>query len=104
MDTLRYLYVRRLHPPCLDACTVTGLWAELGGVVGCRYLYTNDLTGLLPTELGTMDALIFLCVHCLHPPRLDACAVTGLWAEHGGGGLCAGGYPPTILRGRCPPS
>ena len=50
----------------------------------CRQLYFNSLTGPLPTELGTMDALTFLCVHHPHPPRLDMCAVTGLWDERGG--------------------
>jgi hypothetical protein len=71
--------------PLVPVCAVTGLWAECGGDVGCRWLHNNDLTGTLPTELGTMDALTSLCVRCPHPPRLDACAVTGLWAEHGGG-------------------
>ena len=56
---------------------------------GCRGLYTNDLTGPLPTELATLTALTRLCVRCPHPPRLDACAVTGLWAEYGGDvGVC----------------
>jgi hypothetical protein len=82
MDALTGLCVHRPHPPCLDACAVTGLWAEYGGGVGeCRYLYQNSFTGTLPTELGTMDALAILCVRRPHPPRLDACAVTGLWAE-----------------------
>jgi hypothetical protein len=70
--------------PCLDACAVTGLWAERDGVVGCRDLNGNDLTGTLPTELGTLTALGNLCVRRPHPPRLEACAVTGLWAERGG--------------------
>jgi hypothetical protein len=52
---------------------------------GCRGLEVNSLTGTLPTELGTMDALTSLCVRCPHPPCLDACTVTGLWAERGGG-------------------
>jgi hypothetical protein len=85
MDALTSLYVRHPHPPRPDACTVTGLWAEYGGGVGCRWLYQNSLTGPLPTELGTMDAMAYLCVRRPHPPCLDACAVTGLWAEHGGG-------------------
>jgi hypothetical protein len=46
-----------------------------------RSLHYNVLTGPLPTELGTLTALTYLCVHRPHPPRLDACAVTGLWAE-----------------------
>jgi hypothetical protein len=58
---------------------------------GCRDLNHNRFTGTLPTELGTMDALTYLCVHRPHPPRLDACAVTGLWAERRWGGV-AGGY------------
>jgi hypothetical protein len=44
----------------------------------CRRLSTNDLTGPLPTELGTMDALSYLYVRRPHPPRLGACTVTGL--------------------------
>jgi hypothetical protein len=51
----------------------------------CRGLFNNRLTGTLPTELGTMDTMYYLCVHRPHPPRLDVCAVTGLWAERGGG-------------------
>ena len=51
---------------------------------GCRSLSSNGFTGTLPTELGTMDALYSLCVRHPHPPRLDVCAVTGLWAERGG--------------------
>jgi hypothetical protein len=49
-------------------------------------LSSNSLTGPLPTELGTMDTLGYLCVRHPHPPRLDTCAVTGLWAEYGIGG------------------
>jgi hypothetical protein len=138
MDALRYLCVRCPHPPRLDVCAVTGLWAERGGDVrvqgstqqrsdghaahrarqpgragntvrappspiarrhgavtglwaerggdvGCRSLSSNDLMGTLPTELGTLTALADLCVRRPRPPRLDACAVTGLWAERGGG-------------------
>jgi hypothetical protein len=62
MDALRQLCVRHPHPSRLDACTVTGVWAECGGGSGCRWLYQNSLTGPLPTELGTMDALTYLCV------------------------------------------
>jgi hypothetical protein len=51
---------------------------------GSRSLHYNSLTGPLPTELGTLDALTYLCVRRPYPPRLDACTVTGLWAEHGG--------------------
>ena len=81
MDALTYLCVRHPHPPRLDVCVVTGLWAEYGVDVGmCRWLPNNSFTGPLPTELGTMDALRQLCVRRPHPPRLDACAVTGLWA------------------------
>jgi hypothetical protein len=104
MDALTWLYVRHPHPPRPDACTVTGLWAEYGGGVGCRWLYQNSLTGPLPTELGTMDAMAYLCVRRPHPPCLDACAVTGLWAERGGGVWCAGIYTTTISRGRFPQS
>jgi hypothetical protein len=83
------LCVRRPHPPRLDACTVIGLWAECGGGLGeCRYLHYNSFTGPLPTELGNLDALETLCVRRPHPPRLDACAVTGVWAERGGGLGC----------------
>jgi Fe-S-cluster-containing dehydrogenase component len=53
----------------------------------CRYLHYNSFTGPLPTELGTMDALRILCVRHPHPPCLDACAVTGLWAEYGDVGV-----------------
>jgi hypothetical protein len=63
MDALTTLCVLRPHPPRLDVCAVTGLWAERGGDVGvCRWLFYNSFTGTLPTELGTMDALINLCV------------------------------------------
>jgi hypothetical protein len=66
----------------------TGLWAECGGV-GCRDLRAQFLTGTLPTELGLLTALTWLCVRRPHPPCLDTCAVTGLWAERGGGaGFC----------------
>jgi hypothetical protein len=41
----------------------------------------------VPTELGMLTALSNLCVRCSHPPCLDACAVTGLWADRGIGGL-----------------
>jgi hypothetical protein len=41
--------------------------------------------GPLPTELGAMNALRNLYVRHPHPPRLDACAVTGWCAECGGG-------------------
>ena len=84
MDALTWLCVRCPHPQRLDACVVTGLWTECGGGVRCRYLYNNGLTGTLPSELGNMDALYDLCVRLPHPPRLDACAVTGLWTECGG--------------------
>jgi hypothetical protein len=53
--------------------------------VECRTLCRNDLTGPLPTELGTLTALTRLCVRRPHPPCMDTCAVTGLWAERGGG-------------------
>jgi hypothetical protein len=56
---------------------------------GCRYLDGNSLTGPLPTELGTMDALYYLCVHHPHPPRLDACAVigsVGCWSQSSNSG------------------
>ena len=56
----------------------------------CRRLDKCSFTGTLPTELGTMDALATLCVLHPHPPRLDACTVTGLWAECSGGGGSAG--------------
>jgi len=88
LDTLESLCVHRPHPPRPDACSVTGLWAERGGDVWCRTLSSNDLTGTLPTELGTLTALNRLCVHRPHPPRPDVCAVTGLWAERGGDVWC----------------
>ena len=56
---------------------------------GCRSL-GSGLTGTLPTELGTLTALTYLCVRNPHPPRLDACAVIRLWAERGGDVGCAG--------------
>jgi hypothetical protein len=63
--------------PRLDACT--GLSAAAAWAY--RYLGTNYLEGTLPTELGTLTAMRLLCVRRPHPPRLDACAVTGLRAE-----------------------
>jgi hypothetical protein len=50
----------------------------------CRSLFGISLGGQLPTELGTLTALTDLCVRRPHPPRLDVCTVTGLWAECGG--------------------
>jgi hypothetical protein len=84
-------------------------------VGGYRQLQVNRLTGTLPTELGNMDALKDLCVRHPHPPRLDARAVIGLWAECGGDVGCAGIYTTTVIlpvmfllvvvsRGRCPQS
>jgi hypothetical protein len=52
--------------------------------VRCRYLYANSLTGTVPTELGTLTALTYLCVLHSHPPRMYVCTVTGLRAERGG--------------------
>jgi hypothetical protein len=52
---------------------------------GSRHLQSIGLTGLLPTELGTLIALTRLCVRSPHPPCLDACAVAGLRAERDGG-------------------
>ena len=75
---LTAMCVHRPHPPRLDAYTVTELWAKRGGVCGRRYLLSNSLTGPLPTELGTLTALTYLCVSRPHPPCLDVCAVTRL--------------------------
>jgi hypothetical protein len=36
LTTLTLLCVRRPHPPCLDACAVTGLWTERGGDMGLQ--------------------------------------------------------------------
>jgi hypothetical protein len=33
----------------------------------CRVLSSNDFTGPLPTELGTMDAMYQLCVRLPSP-------------------------------------
>ena len=45
----------------------------------CRELYYYyGFTGTLPTELGTLTALTYLCVSRPHPPCLDVCAVTRL--------------------------
>jgi hypothetical protein len=89
MDTLGDLCVRCPHPPCLDACAITGLWLRVAW--GCRRLYNNGFMGTLPTELGTMDAYKssngfsgYLCVHHPHTPRPDVCDITGLWTERGG--------------------
>jgi hypothetical protein len=55
----------------------------------------NRLTGTVPTELGNLDVLEWLCVR--HPHRrMDACAVTGSWAERGLRGEGAGLYTPTV--------
>jgi hypothetical protein len=77
LTALTFLCVCRPHPSRLDACAFTGLWAECGGDVGCRYLFSNGLTGTLPTELGNLDALTWLCVRRPHPSRLDVCDFTG---------------------------
>jgi hypothetical protein len=103
MDALQDLCVRRPHPPRLGACSVTGLWAERGGE-GCRILSENGFTGLLPTELGTMDALIWLCVHRPHPLSLPGCGLRelrdrfrGRWQNadgvvQGDSSPCSGGH------------
>jgi hypothetical protein len=83
LDALQQLCVRLPHPPRLHACAVTGLSAAVA--LGCRFLSTNSITGTLPTELGKLTAVANLCVRRPHPPCLDTCAVTGLWAERGGG-------------------
>jgi hypothetical protein len=77
MDALTYLCVRRPHASIFvrrhhRAVGQVAVW-------GCRNLNDNRITGPLPTELGTMDALRRLCVHRPHPPRLDACALTRFW-------------------------
>ena len=74
LTALAYLCVPSPHPPRLHACTVTGLWAERGGGLGCRMLHANSFTGPLPTELGTMDALTDLCVRRPSPTRAWTCA------------------------------
>jgi hypothetical protein len=43
-------------------------------LVGCRSLNANGLTGPLPTELGTLDALTYLCVR---RPSREQTAVWG---------------------------
>jgi hypothetical protein len=68
MDALTWLYVCRPHPPHLDACAVTGLWAEWGGGVGCRSLSYNGFTGTMPTELGRLTSLRTLYASCRPPP------------------------------------
>jgi hypothetical protein len=81
LDVLEWLCVRNPHRR-MDACANTGVWAERGGGCACRHLAVNGLTGTLPTELGNLDVLGYLCVR--HPHRrMDACAVTGSWAERG---------------------
>jgi hypothetical protein len=89
LTRLTSLCVHRPHSLRLDACTVTGPGCGLSATAmwGCRSLGDNGFTGTLPTELGTMDALYDLCVRHPHSLRLDACAVTGLWAECGGVGV-----------------
>jgi hypothetical protein len=49
------------------------------GVAVCRGLSEISLTGTVPTELGTMDALTYLCVRRPRPRRLDACAIIRFW-------------------------
>jgi hypothetical protein len=100
MTAVGYLCVRRPHPSHLDACAVTGWWAERGGGVWCRGLYNNRLTGTVPTELGTMDALTMLCVRRPHSSRLDACAVTGLGLSVAGV-WDTGSFSKTVSWGRC---
>ena len=52
--------------------------SRAGGMGVCRDLEDNGFMGPLPSELGNLDVLNSLCVHRHRPPRLDACAVTGL--------------------------
>ena len=69
------------HPECADlpvrappSPTVSGhvrrhhCGLSVAAAWGCRGLDVNSLTGALPTELGTMDALLNLCVRNPHPP------------------------------------
>jgi hypothetical protein len=65
LTALTYAYVRRPHPPCLDACAVTGLWTERGVGLGVQ---DAKNTGTFPTELGTLTACAMLCVRRPHPP------------------------------------
>jgi hypothetical protein len=75
---------RRCSAP--GPCAVTGLWAERGGVGIQEYFLKQSHGG---------DADRAWHADCADPavrgpplthPRLDACAVTGWWAERGGGG------------------
>jgi hypothetical protein len=87
INVLAELCVRRPHPPRLDVCTATGLWAECGGGVRvCRALSTNNLTGPVPSELGNLDAMSYLCVRHLTHRAWTRAPSPGLWAERGGGG------------------
>jgi hypothetical protein len=57
--------VRLLSPS--PACRVERWWLLTSGVGGCRGLDYNHLTGTMPTELGLLRSLIYLCVPP-HPP------------------------------------
>jgi hypothetical protein len=73
-----------VRPSSPYACASSGCGLSAAAGWECRYLYDNGLTGPLPTELGTLTALLYLCVRRPHPPRLDAYTVTELWAKRGG--------------------
>jgi hypothetical protein len=90
LTMLTVLCVRCPHPTRLVVWpSPCGLSAAVAR--GCRALSENNLTGTVPTQLGMLTALTFLCVRLPHQPRLHECAVTGLWAERGGGvGMDAG--------------
>ena len=78
LDVLVWLCVRHLTHRAWTRAPSPGCELSVGEAWGCRWLEENDLTGPMPTELGTMDALTSLCVHRPHPPCLDACSVTGV--------------------------
>ena len=70
MDALQYLCVPLTHRACTRACASSSCELSAAAAWGYRDLNESSLTGTLPTELGTLAALAFLCVKALPPPRL----------------------------------
>jgi hypothetical protein len=80
LTALTKLCVRRPHPSRADTVPSPGCGLSAAVGWGCRDLWLNGLTGTLPTELGTLIALTYLCV--CRPHRVWTRApVTGLCAE-----------------------
>jgi hypothetical protein len=66
LDALTELCVRRPHPSRADTVLSPGCGLSAAAAWGCRRFDRNGLTGPLPTQLGTLTAVIWLCVRRPH--------------------------------------